>query len=70
MKEDMNNSFVIGTDHPFFPPLAAGDRKWASVETNTSAISSGLRDEDVRGVMGQNALDILDLDVNIGALLV
>jgi hypothetical protein len=59
---------VVGTDHPFFPPLAPGEKKWASVETNRLAVSVGLQEGDVRGVMGQNAIDILGLEVDVGAL--
>jgi aminocarboxymuconate-semialdehyde decarboxylase len=58
-----------GTDHPFFPPLSAGEKKWASVETNKLAVAAGLQEHDVLGVMGQNAVNILNLDVDQNALL-
>jgi hypothetical protein len=54
---------VIGTDHPFFPPLASGTKEWASVTTNYDAISKALGDDktSVEAVLGGNAIRVLKL---------
>jgi aminocarboxymuconate-semialdehyde decarboxylase len=52
-----------GTDHPFFPPLDEDQEKWASVETNYKAISEGADEPSGKGVLGGNAVDILNLRV-------
>lgn len=55
---------VIGTDHPFFPPLdGKEDEPWLSVTTNFKAIEASFgEDKDaVRAVLGGNAVHILNL---------
>ncbi len=50
---------MFGTDHPFFPPLEDRAEKWASVETNLTAVA-GTEAKDM--IMGKNAVKLLDLD--------
>lgn len=55
---------VIGTDHPFFPPLdGKEDETWLSVTTNYKAIDETLAgDADaIKAVLGGNAVRILNL---------
>ncbi|KAJ5945763.1 hypothetical protein N7454_002602 [Penicillium verhagenii] len=55
---------LIGTDHPFFPPLKDEDEKWPSVTTNYQAIRSCFGDEKVDSigmVLGSNANRVLKL---------
>ena len=49
---------MFGTDHPFFPPLEEGVEKWASVETNLTAVA-GTEAKDI--IMGGNAAQLLEL---------
>ena len=53
---------LFGTDHPFFPPLAASD-KWRSVTENLDAIDhvQGWSQDDKDGVRGENALSLFML---------
>jgi predicted TIM-barrel fold metal-dependent hydrolase len=62
---------MFGTDHPFFPPLE-GDRgfegsergQWRSVVENVRAVTRAMdSDEEVAGVMGGNAVEVLGLRV-------
>jgi predicted TIM-barrel fold metal-dependent hydrolase len=58
-----SNSRIIGTDHPFFPPLDTKEKKWASVEDNLLAISEGFIDTDeMDDILGNNAYEILRLN--------
>lgn len=59
----MHADGLIGTDHPFFPPLKEEDGKWPSVTTNYKAIEDSFhQDKDaVDAVLGGNAVRILDL---------
>ncbi|KAL8835947.1 MAG: hypothetical protein Q9176_006631 [Flavoplaca citrina] len=50
---------MFGTDHPFFPPLEEGAEKWASVETNLTAVA-GTEAKDM--IMGENAVKLLELE--------
>ena len=54
---------LFGTDHPFFPPLAASD-KWKSVTENLDAIDNvqGWSQDDKDGVRGENALSLFMLE--------
>ncbi|KIM96350.1 hypothetical protein OIDMADRAFT_105933 [Oidiodendron maius Zn] len=56
---------MFGTDHPFFPPLEEGTEKWASVETNYTAIKGALESskEGMQGVLGSNAVRVLNLSI-------
>ena len=52
------------TDNPFFPPLSGDpeETEWESVRTNVTAAEETFTDEaELAGVMGQNAIRILDL---------
>lgn len=53
----------IGTDHPFFPPLASEAKEWASVTTNYDAISKAFRSDKstADAVLGANAIRVLRL---------
>ena len=53
---------LFGTDHPFFPPLVAGD-KWKSVTENLDAIDNvqGWSQDDKDGVCGENASSLFML---------
>ena len=60
---------LFGTDHPFFPPLEEGEKKWKSVFTNLDAVTEG-RDGDGAGaeagagkILGENAVELLGLEV-------
>ncbi|OKL61132.1 hypothetical protein UA08_03519 [Talaromyces atroroseus] len=56
---------LFGTDNPFFPPLSEKeDDIWPSVTTNYKAIEGTLGEdkEAVRGVLGGNAVRILNLN--------
>ena len=50
------------TDNPFFPPLM-GDKgdAWESVRTNVTAAKMAFNEDECDGVMGLNAIKILDL---------
>ncbi|KAL8976045.1 MAG: hypothetical protein Q9205_007878 [Flavoplaca limonia] len=50
---------MFGTDHPFFPPLEEGAEKWASVETNLTAVA-GTEAKDM--IMGESAVKLLELE--------
>lgn len=56
-----------GTDHPFFPPIGKeeGSEEWVSVTMNVRAVEEAFRgnDQAVKGVLGQNAIDLLGLNV-------
>lgn len=56
---------MFGTDHPFFPPLGEEGGKWASVETNYTAIRGvlGSGSEEAKGALGGNAIRVLNLSV-------
>ncbi|KAF8812273.1 amidohydrolase 2 [Phlegmacium glaucopus] len=58
-----SKSMLFGTDHPFFPPLAASD-KWKSVTENLDAIDNvqGWSQDDKDGVRGENALSLFMLE--------
>lgn len=53
-----------GTDHPFFPPLEAGETEWLSVKLNSQAVKSAFGNDEktAEAVMGGNAVRILRLD--------
>ncbi len=52
----------LGTDHPFFPPLAEGETEWLSVKLNSQAVQTALEDKQMaNAVMGGNAARILRL---------
>jgi hypothetical protein len=55
---------LVGTDHPFFPPLNEEDEQWASVTTNYKAIRESFGDDkiSVAAVLGANAARVLDLN--------
>lgn len=55
---------MLGTDHPFFPPLQDEDEKWPSVTSNYKAIQSCFGDEkadSIGMVLGSNANHVLKL---------
>jgi aminocarboxymuconate-semialdehyde decarboxylase len=54
---------LIGTDHPFFPPLEEEAKEWHSVSTNYSAIAKAFKGDDdaAKSVLGGNAMRILRL---------
>ena len=55
---------MVGTDHPFFPPLEEGSNEpWLSVKTNYEAIAAtfGGDKEKADGVLGGNAIRALRL---------
>ncbi|KAL0095062.1 hypothetical protein F4703DRAFT_1907496 [Phycomyces blakesleeanus] len=58
-------NIMFGTDHPFFPPLEnqnGGPERWMSVDSNLAAITdSGLDKTVVQGILGENALKLLNL---------
>lgn len=57
-------SMLLGTDHPFFPPLHDEDEKWPSVTTNYHAIRTSFGDEKAESVglvLGSNANRVLRL---------
>lgn len=53
----------IGTDHPFFPPLDAGESEWLSVRLNSQAVKSAFGDNSTtaEAIMGGNAMRVLHL---------
>ena len=64
-----------GTDHPFFPPIGGNEdanrgegeesKEWLSVKLNVDAVRHAF-EGDVQaqeGVLGRNAVSLLDLDV-------
>lgn len=58
---------LIGTDHPFFPPLHDEDEKWPSVTTNYRVIRDCFGEgnpEVVDMVLGGNANRILKLGLD------
>ncbi|KAI8137738.1 hypothetical protein BJV82DRAFT_646751 [Fennellomyces sp. T-0311] len=58
------SQMMFGTDHPFFPPLETKDARWMSVDSNLAAISNaGLDAATVAGILGKNALRILNLEM-------
>ena len=54
---------MFGTDHPFFPPLAEGNKHWASVGSNFEAIQAALGNgsEEEGRALGGNAVTVLNL---------
>jgi aminocarboxymuconate-semialdehyde decarboxylase len=57
-----------GTDHPFFPPIETaetGEEEWLSVKLNIEAVEKAFASdrEGADGVLGLNAIRLLDLDV-------
>lgn len=55
---------LLGTDHPFFPPLSDDeDGQWPSVTTNYKAIKTTFDGDAhaVEAVLGGNAARILNL---------
>lgn len=61
----LTDTYLIGTDHPFFPPLdGKEDDPWLSVTTNYKAIEGtlGADEKGVRAVLGGNAIRILNLN--------
>ncbi|KAI9008800.1 hypothetical protein CLU79DRAFT_840171 [Phycomyces nitens] len=58
-------NIMLGTDHPFFPLLEnqnGGPERWMSVDSNLAAITdSGLDKKVVEGILGSNALRLLNL---------
>lgn len=56
---------MLGTDHPFFPPLEQDQKEWHSVNANYSAISTTFKDDKLaaEGVLGGNAARILKLNI-------
>lgn len=56
---------MFGTDHPFFPPVGGEDEdgEWESVGLNVEAVREGMQtDEQVKAVMGGNAIRVLRLE--------
>lgn len=55
----------FGTDHPFFPPISqVTGGKWSSVTSNLNVVEgSGVKDEDVKKILGGNAARILCIDI-------
>jgi aminocarboxymuconate-semialdehyde decarboxylase len=57
---------VLGTDHPFFPPVGeeAEEEKWLSVTLNSKAVADlfGEDQEKSQAVLGRNAMRWLKLD--------
>lgn len=55
---------MFGTDHPFFPPLGEKPDKWLSVATNYGAIQEAFGEggETTKGILGGNAIRVLDLE--------
>ena len=51
------------TDNPFFPPLKGRTDgvEWESVRSNVLAAKDAFIDDEFDGVMGLNAIQILDL---------
>ncbi|KAF2462047.1 uracil-5-carboxylate decarboxylase [Lineolata rhizophorae] len=58
-----SDRLMFGTDHPFFPPLEAGETEWLSVKTNYSAIKTAFGEDrkSADAVLGDNAVRILRL---------
>lgn len=57
-------NIMFGTDHPFFPPLEAKNKRWMSVDSNLAAISnSGLGADIISSMLGRNALRIFNLEM-------
>ena len=55
----------VGTDHPFFPPLAnegEDGEQWLSVTLNYRAVKETFKSKVVDGVLGGNAIRLLRLD--------
>ncbi|KAL8724493.1 MAG: hypothetical protein Q9181_006801 [Wetmoreana brouardii] len=56
-----------GSDHPFFPPVGGSEEEeeWASVRSNVDAVKEVFREDEegMRGVLGDNAVKWLRLDV-------
>jgi aminocarboxymuconate-semialdehyde decarboxylase len=52
------------TDNPFFPPLTGdpNEMEWDSVRTNVEAAKATFTENELVGVMGRNAIEILALD--------
>jgi len=52
------------TDNPFFPPLTGDPNvmEWESVRTNVEAAKETFTEEELVGVMGQNAIEIFGLN--------
>ena len=56
---------VIGTDHPFFPPLTneegEKEEQWVSVTMNYRAVRETFEPKAVDGILGGNAIRLLRL---------
>lgn len=65
-----------GSDHPFFPPVGISQDQeddveggeWESVRSNVEAVREVFKgdEEGMRGVLGENAVRLLGLDVPRG----
>ena len=58
---------LFGTDHPFFPPLTPlkkGNVEWESWRTNMEAVTDRQPRSTIEMVLGQNAIELLGLDVS------
>jgi aminocarboxymuconate-semialdehyde decarboxylase len=53
---------LFGTDHPFFPPQKNCKEEWMSVISNKNAIKDAFNNDEVKKIMGQNALKILSIN--------
>lgn len=55
---------MFGTDHPFFPPLGADEKKWLSVSMNLDAIRSlcAQSPQQANMILGENAIKVLSLE--------
>ncbi|ROT36036.1 uracil-5-carboxylate decarboxylase [Sodiomyces alkalinus F11] len=63
---------MFGTDHPFFPPLESDEQgEWESVGLNARAVMDAVGEdsEEARGIMGENAVRILRLEMDQPATL-
>ena len=54
---------LFGTDHPFFPPLAEEGEVWVSVKTNINAVTGAQDNSGSRMILGENAVQLLNLEV-------
>ena len=54
---------MFGTDHPFFPPLEEGKTQWDSWRTNVDAVISSQNERGQRMIMGENAVNLLGLEI-------
>lgn len=56
---------MFGTDHPFFPPINGDEQgQWESVSLNAHAVAKavGETSTDAKGIMGANAIRVLNLE--------